>query len=95
MSKIETAVKATGSVRALADAISSAAGRRTSTQSIYAWMSGKRRVPSSLCPAIEKTTSGAIRCEDLRPDVDWAYLRGTAPIPTPQAPTTAQETNHA
>lgn len=26
---------------------------------------------------IEKLTNGAVRCEDLRPDVDWAYLRGT------------------
>lgn len=28
---------------------------------------------------LEKNSSGAIRCEDLRPDVDWAYLRGTSP----------------
>lgn len=27
---------------------------------------------------IEKITGGKVRCEDLRPDVDWAYLRGTA-----------------
>lgn len=26
---------------------------------------------------IEKITGGKIRCEELRPDVDWAYLRGT------------------
>lgn len=26
---------------------------------------------------IEKVTGGKVRCEDLRPDVDWAYLRGT------------------
>lgn len=26
---------------------------------------------------IEKVTNGAVRCEVLRPDVDWAYLRGT------------------
>lgn len=31
------------------------------------------------CIQIEKLTSGKVRCEDLRPDVDWAYLRGTAP----------------
>lgn len=28
---------------------------------------------------IERESGGAVRCEDLRPDVDWAYLRGTAP----------------
>ncbi len=30
------------------------------------------------CIEIEKAAGGAVRCEDLRPDVDWAYLRGTA-----------------
>lgn len=29
---------------------------------------------------IEKATSSAVRCEDLRPDVDWQYLRGSNPI---------------
>lgn len=28
---------------------------------------------------IERESGGAVRCEDLRPDVDWAYLRGTSP----------------
>ena len=26
---------------------------------------------------IESATGGAVRCEDLRPDVDWAVLPGT------------------
>lgn len=26
---------------------------------------------------IEKATKGCVTCEELRPDVDWAYLRGT------------------
>ena len=30
-----------------------------------------------LAIAIERESQGAVRCEDLRPDVDWAYLRGT------------------
>ncbi|MDT4679101.1 transcriptional regulator, partial [Escherichia coli] len=30
------------------------------------------------CPAIEKATGGAVTCEELRPDIDWAYLRGAA-----------------
>lgn len=33
--------------------------------------------PIDRCIDIEKATSGAVRCEDLRPDVDWAYLRAT------------------
>lgn len=32
---------------------------------------------------IEKATSGAVRCEDLMPGIDWAYLRGTAKSTTP------------
>lgn len=38
-----------------------------------------RGVPAERCPTIERLTSGAVRCETLRPDVEWAYLRGTAP----------------
>lgn len=41
------------------------------------WSTGARRVPAEHCPAIERATGGAVRCEDLRPDVDWGCLRGT------------------
>jgi DNA-binding transcriptional regulator YdaS (Cro superfamily) len=44
---------------------------------ISQWKTGARRVPADRCPAIERATNGAVRCEDLRPDVDWAYLRAT------------------
>lgn len=44
-------------------------------QAMQAWK--RTRVPAEYCPAIEKATQGAVRCEDLRPDVDWAYLRST------------------
>ena len=33
-----------------------------------------------LAVEIERESSGAVRCEDLRPDVDWAYLRGTVAV---------------
>lgn len=32
-----------------------------------------------LCVALERESGGAIRCESLRPDVDWAYLANRAP----------------
>lgn len=32
----------------------------------------------SLAIAIERESGGAVRCEDIRDDVDWGYLRGTA-----------------
>ena len=44
------------------------------------------RVPAEYCPKIERVTAGAVRCEDLRPDVDWAYLRATdCPVHEKQA----------
>lgn len=42
------------------------------------WASGKRPVPAERCPEIEKATNGEVTCEELRPDVDWPYLRGTS-----------------
>lgn len=37
------------------------------------------RVPGeSLAINIERETGGKVRCEELRPDVDWAYIRGTS-----------------
>ena len=41
------------------------------------WIKDQRPVPADRCPAIERITGGAVRCEQLRPDVDWAYLRAT------------------
>lgn len=42
---------------------------------------GHRRAGESLCINVERETAGAVRCEELRPDVDWAFLRGTAKPP--------------
>lgn len=41
------------------------------------WRTGQRQVPASRCVDIERETGGRVRCEDLRPDVDWNYLRVT------------------
>lgn len=38
---------------------------------------GYRRAGEYLCINLDRETSGRIRCEDLRPDVDWAYLRAS------------------
>ncbi len=46
-----------------------------SVQAVHKWADGN--VPADRCPTIERLTSGAVRCEELRPDVDWAVLRGT------------------
>lgn len=42
---------------------------------ISRWMS--ERVPAEVCPEIEAITTG-VRCEDLRPDVNWSVLRERA-----------------
>lgn len=39
------------------------------------WRTGARRVPAGRCPTIERITEGAVTCEEMRPDVDWAYIR--------------------
>lgn len=36
-----------------------------------------RRAGEYLCINIDRETGGVVRCEDLRPDVDWAYLRNS------------------
>jgi len=38
----------------------------------------RKSIPAEYCPAIERATAGAVRCEELRPDVDWSVLRGTS-----------------
>lgn len=40
-------------------------------RTVYQWT--KTRVPSDYCPDIEAITG--VRCEELRPDVNWAVLR--------------------
>lgn len=43
---------------------------------------GQKPCGEKLTIAIERESKGAVRCESLRPDVDWGYLRGTQPNPT-------------
>jgi DNA-binding transcriptional regulator YdaS (Cro superfamily) len=55
------------------------------------WSSGATAITEGRCIQIETATNGLVRCEDLRPDVNWAVLRNT----TPQEPSTTQENTHA
>lgn len=45
-----------------------------------------QRLGEGLCISIDRESSSAVRCEELRPDVDWAYLRDSTP--------TTQEVSH-
>jgi DNA-binding transcriptional regulator YdaS (Cro superfamily) len=75
-SAIVRACKACGSAAMLASAIGK------SQQFVSQMVTGNRPVPAELCPVIERATGGAVRCEDLRPDVAWDVLRAqTAPMP--------------
>jgi DNA-binding transcriptional regulator YdaS (Cro superfamily) len=70
MTALQRAIGKAGSQSALARSIDCA------PQVINNWLR-RNNVPAEHCPEIEKATNGAVRCEDLRPDVDWAYLRST------------------
>lgn len=78
MSHIQRAIDQLGSVTALAG------GLEVSVQAVCFWRDGKRTIPADKCPSIERLTGGVVRCEELRPDVDWAQVRGnTLPAPMP------------
>lgn len=76
--------RANDSMKALDDAIDMAGGVGALAAQIGVAPSApsmwrkRRRVPADQCPAIERATKGAVRCEDLRPDVPWDVLRGQA-----------------
>lgn len=69
-SPISKAIRTVGGMTALAKALG-LSGHAV----VYQWT--RTRVPAEHCPAIEKATNRAVTCEELRPDVDWAYLRGS------------------
>lgn len=39
---------------------------------------GNRRANAQLAIAIDRATAGKVTCEELRPDIDWKYLRESA-----------------
>lgn len=49
-------------------------GRTVSKSSVSRWK--REQVPAEICPDIEAVTG--IRCEELRPDVNWSVLRKKA-----------------
>lgn len=67
MRPIERAISVAGGVTKLAISLG------VKPQHVCNWV--VRQVPAERCPDIERATAGAIRCEELRPDVDWSVLR--------------------
>lgn len=66
---IQIACDSVGGQAALARMLS------VSPPTVQQWRSGLRPIPAERCPLIERATGGAVRCEDLRPDVAWDVLR--------------------
>lgn len=66
---VERAAKIVGSQTALAGHLG------VTKAAVGQWKEEGRRVPAEHCPSIERLTAGAVRCEDLRPDVAWDVLR--------------------
>jgi DNA-binding transcriptional regulator YdaS (Cro superfamily) len=58
----------------------------TSLQYLYNITAGFKTCGEKLAIEIEKNSARAVTCEEMRSDVDWAYLRGNpaTPQPTPQ-----------
>jgi DNA-binding transcriptional regulator YdaS (Cro superfamily) len=67
---IQRFIEHAGSLKAATDLLG-----LNSYQTLQQWR--RARVPAEYCPRIERATNGAVRCEDLRPDVDWGFLRAT------------------
>ena len=59
------AIKICGSQAELARRIVAA------TPQVNEWTKGDRPIPPPRCEQIERATDGGVRCEDLRPDLDW------------------------
>jgi len=78
------------SQRAFAAALSLATGRRVTSQAISQWK--VNGVPEDRCEPIEAVTKGAVRVEELRPDIQWqrdpqGRVTGYLPSPVPIQPT--------
>lgn len=69
MSAIKRASEIVGSQQKLATLLGVTSG------AVSQWEDGN--VPIPHCIPIEKMTNGQVRCEELRADVDWAYLRAS------------------
>ena len=71
------------------DAISLSKAIGCSKSAPYMWIK-RGQVPSVWCIPIEKATAGSVRCEELRPDIDWGYLRNN-PIQSVKGSSTTEK----
>lgn len=43
----------------------------------YAWADGSRGVNPGFCPSIERATNRLVTCEQIRPEVEWSFIRNS------------------
>lgn len=75
---LEKALSVIGSKTAMAK-VCQKPHRRLTQAHVTKWLKSPnpdQMPPAEYCPDIERATRGEVRCEELRPDVDWAVLRG-------------------
>lgn len=72
MNPIQDAIQHMGNASRLAQALG------VTTQAVCFWRDGERKIPADKCPDIERATQGVVRCEQLRPDVNWSVLRDSS-----------------
>jgi DNA-binding transcriptional regulator YdaS (Cro superfamily) len=70
-SAIKTACEKVGGITAMANHLGITVG------AVHQWTKGTKRVPAERCPVIEALTEGAVRVEELRPDVEWHHIRNS------------------
>ncbi|MDP8051037.1 helix-turn-helix domain-containing protein [Pasteurella atlantica] len=68
---IQRAINICGSQTKLADLLG-----LTKAQ-VWQWLNCFVKVSAERCIEIEKLTKGQVRCEELRPDIDWSVLRNS------------------
>lgn len=71
------------SVRGRAAALAASLG--VTPVMVSQWATGTKLVPAERCPSIERATEGLVRCEELRPDIEWAVVRNGSGVPEGEA----------
>lgn len=71
---LNRAAKIAGGQSSLASKLSKTRGGEPITAArVWNWVNREEKAPAEFCPDIESLTG--VRCEELRPDVNWAVLR--------------------
>lgn len=52
-----------------------------SVQAVCFYRDGKRTLPAECCPILEEATGRKVLCEQLRPDVNWGFVRAHPNFP--------------